>query len=132
MGGGSGVGDSESRNGIFHTSMANAREPRNRVFYVQFSLPCGNDLVPNEIEFPEALRLTLSEQEKLAHIFTTAPHHAWQASALLRHLFPELIRRMKGATERDESGCVLGMEGWIICSCLLIWLGRSVHLVWEG
>ncbi|HPR82836.1 MAG TPA: AraC family transcriptional regulator [Pontiellaceae bacterium] len=78
------------------------REPRNRIFYVLFSLPGNTGSVKDGMGFPESLRFSAAEQRMLGRIFMTGPHHAWQASPLLRRLFPDLIRRLDGSSELDK------------------------------
>ncbi len=82
------------------------REPRNRIFYVLFSLPGKNDVLKNEMRFPAVLKFSAAEQQMLAQVFMKAPHHAWQASPLFKQLFPELVRRLAGATAMDSLAAV--------------------------
>ncbi len=82
------------------------REPRNRIFYVLFSLPGKNDGLKDGIRFPAALKFSAAEQQMLAQVFMKAPHHAWQASPLLRQLFPELIHRLDGSEKLDSVAAI--------------------------
>ena len=77
------------------------REPRNRIFYVLFSLPGNDSSIRGGMRFPESLRFSAAEQRMLGRIFMTGPHHAWQASPLLSRLFPDLIRRLDGSSDLD-------------------------------
>ena len=82
------------------------QEPRNRIFYILFSLPGKNDVLKAEMRFPEALKFSAAEQQMLAQVFMKAPHHAWQASSLFKRLFPELIQRLAGTTAMDSLSAI--------------------------
>jgi AraC-like DNA-binding protein len=77
------------------------REPPNKIFYILFSLPGSVDPESKKIQFPAALKFCATVQIILGHLFKTGSHHAWQASPLLRQLFPELIHRLDGSGKLD-------------------------------
>jgi len=79
------------------------REPRNRICYALFGLPGSDEKPHDRIQFPERLRFTAKETKLLSQVFVSAPRHAWLASDLLKKMFPELIRRLDGSSELDDS-----------------------------
>ena len=77
------------------------REPPNRIFYALFALPGGNDSTKEALRLPASLKFSAEEQKTLGKVFCGAHRHAWSATPLLKEIFPELVRRLDGASELD-------------------------------
>lgn len=77
------------------------REPPNRIFYALFALPGRNDSPRESLRFPASLKFSAEEQKALGKVFCGAQRHAWPATPLLKEVFPELVRRLDGASEMD-------------------------------
>lgn len=77
------------------------REPPNRICFALFSLPSGCDSPTGALQFPEELRFSAAEEKALSDIFLGAQRHAWAATPLLKEIFPQLVRRLDGASDMD-------------------------------
>ncbi len=80
------------------------REPRNRIYYVLFSMGESYDTPTDFVRMPKAWGFTRPEEKMLSEVLVSASRHAWPASRLFITLFRELNERLDGASPLDGSG----------------------------
>lgn len=100
-----------------HGSM-HIREPRNRIHFVLFEV---EETAKRNIRFHSGFGFTQGEQKLLNQTFTRSGRHAWPASDLIKHLFPELTARLKGKHAVDRSMAVS------LLRTLLVGLADSIN-----
>ncbi|QBG47005.1 AraC family transcriptional regulator [Verrucomicrobia bacterium S94] len=85
-----------------HGSMQ-IREPKNRIYFILFDLPGSGFLPRKKITMAERFGFTAAEQKFISTALVHARRHAWPASKLAQHNFPEMIRRLETGAEADQS-----------------------------
>lgn len=103
-----------------HGSMR-IREPKNKIYFILFELP-GSGFQPLEkITMAERFGFSEQEQKFLSTTLVNARRHAWPATPLARHNFPELIQRLENDNETDEA---IGIS---MLRTLLLELASIIH-----
>ena len=103
-----------------HGSMR-IREPKNKIYFILFELP-GTGFQPSEkIAMAERFGFSKQEQEFLSSTLVNARRHAWPATPLARHNFPELIQRLENGNKTDEA---IGIS---MLRTLLLELASIIH-----
>jgi AraC family L-rhamnose operon regulatory protein RhaS len=84
-----------------HGSLS-VKEPRNRIYYILFSLMNTEQPSNSLLGLPRALGFSPGEEKLLSQILIPAQRHSWPASALLKDLFPRLIQKLEGNSAIDS------------------------------
>lgn len=79
------------------------REPPNRICYILFDVEDPQAKAEQALIFPEWLGMSADEERTLSTIFKGATQHGWTASPLIKQLFPELLKRLDGSGNLDQS-----------------------------
>lgn len=100
-------------------------EPQNKIYFVLFKLKSDYREKQSGIRFPDSLGFLPQEQRKLSDIFCIATRHTWNASPVLKQLFPELIMALDSKNRLDNMSAVSLLRLIIVELARIIEKGES-------